>query len=161
RLIDGPAPAVPSRPRDHVGVQTQRDGRLAVGVSPVAGRVSGSMLVALAKAAQRCGSARVRLTPQQKIVVLDVPPAEVGGLVAELDRLGLPAGPSSWRRATMACTGIEFCKLAIVETKARAAGLVAELERRLAAVETTLDSPISVHLNGCPNSCARIQTADI
>jgi sulfite reductase (ferredoxin) len=61
----------------------------------------------------------------------------------------------------MACTGIEFCKLAIVETKARAARLVGELEERLADVQTALDQPVSVHVNGCPNSCARIQTADI
>jgi sulfite reductase (ferredoxin) len=84
----------------------------------------------------------------------------VDGLVAELDRLGLAATPSTWRRHVMACTGIEFCKLAIVETKARAATLVSELEARLSTVDTP-DAPISVHLNGCPNSCARIQTADI
>ncbi|HEY0638621.1 MAG TPA: nitrite/sulfite reductase [Pseudonocardiaceae bacterium] len=159
-LLDGPAVPVPDRPRDHVGVQRQRDGLLAVGVAPVAGRVSGSTLVSVAKAAERVGSARVRLTPQQKLVVLDVPPAELDGLVAELEALGLPANPSAWRRSTMACTGIEFCKLAIVETKARAASLVTELERRLAAVDTA-DAPITVHINGCPNSCARIQTADI
>ncbi|MGH3994138.1 MAG: nitrite/sulfite reductase, partial [Pseudonocardiaceae bacterium] len=159
KLVDGPAPEVPPRPRDHVGVQPQQDGKLAVGVAPVAGRVSGSMLVAVAKAAERVGSSRVRLSPQQKIVVLDVPPSEVDGLIGELDELGLPAVPSPWRRATMACTGIEFCKLAIVETKARAAELVTELERRLADVP--LEHPISVHVNGCPNSCARIQTADI
>jgi sulfite reductase (ferredoxin) len=88
-----------------------------------------------------------------------VPPAEVDSLVTELDQLGLQANPSPWRRTTMACTGIEFCKLAIVETKARAAGLVTELEQRLAGLQ--LDTPISIHLNGCPNSCARIQTADI
>jgi sulfite reductase (ferredoxin) len=61
----------------------------------------------------------------------------------------------------MACTGIEFCKLAIVETKNRAITLVAELEQRLADVQSSLDIPVSVHLNGCPNSCARIQVADI
>jgi sulfite reductase (ferredoxin) len=57
----------------------------------------------------------------------------------------------------MACTGIEFCKLAIVETKQRATDLVTELERRI----PDLDAPISVNVNGCPNSCARIQVADI
>jgi sulfite reductase (ferredoxin) len=60
----------------------------------------------------------------------------------------------------MACTGIEFCKLAIVETKGRAADLVAELEQRLADIPD-LDAPIAIHLNGCPNACARTQTADI
>jgi sulfite reductase (ferredoxin) len=159
KLIDGPAPDIPARPRDHVGVQQQKDGKLAVGVAPVAGRVSGSLLVGVAKAAERVGSGRIRLTPLQKIVVLDVPPAEVDTLVAELDQLGLPATPTPWRRATMACTGIEFCKLAIVETKARAADLVTDLERRLDGLQ--LDTPISIHVNGCPNSCARIQVADI
>ena len=161
KLVDGPAPAIPDRPRDHVGVQPQRDGRFAVGVAPIAGRVSGSKLVGVAKAAERAGSSRVRLTPQQKIVVLDVPQSEVDGLVAALDELDLPSAPSVWRRGTMACTGIEFCKLAIVETKARAAQVVAALEHRLADLQSTLDAPITIHINGCPNSCARIQTADI
>ena len=75
----------------------------------------------------------------------------------ELDAAGLPARPSAFRRHTMACTGIEFCKLAIVETKARAADLIAELERRL----PDFDTPVTINVNGCPNSCARIQTADI
>jgi sulfite reductase (ferredoxin) len=61
----------------------------------------------------------------------------------------------------MACTGIEFCKLAIVETKATAARAVAELEERLSDLEPLLDRPISLHVNGCPNSCVRIQVADI
>ncbi|MBD4204915.1 nitrite/sulfite reductase, partial [Xanthomonas citri pv. citri] len=75
--------------------------------------------------------------------------------------LGFEARPSHWRRATMACTGIEFCKLAIVETKKRAADLVEELETRLAHLNEVLEHPIAIHLNGCPNSCARIQVADI
>ena len=102
---------------------------------------------------------RVRLTPQQKIVVLDVPDGKVDALKAELNTLGLQAEPSPWRRSTMACTGIEFCKLAIVETKERAIRLVEELEKRLADVHP--DVPISIHLNGCPNACARTQVADI
>ncbi|SHF42648.1 nitrite/sulfite reductase [Streptoalloteichus hindustanus] len=160
-LLDGPAPEVPASPPDHVGVHRQKDGRYFVGVAPVAGRVSGSTLVAVAKAVERVGSRRVRFTAQQKLVVLDVNKSDVDGLTEELATLGLVAEPSPWRRATMACTGIEFCKLAIVETKARAATLVEELERRLADVNATLDPPVSVHLNGCPNSCARVQVADI
>jgi sulfite reductase (ferredoxin) len=159
KLVDGPAPATPERPIDHIGVHKQVDGRNYIGVAPPAGRVSGSTLVALAKAAEAAGSRRVRLTPQQKIVVLDVPDRNVRSLTAELAALGLQAEPSPWRRATMACTGIEFCKLAIVETKERAIRLVEELENRLADVSP--DVPISIHLNGCPNSCARTQVADI
>jgi sulfite reductase (ferredoxin) len=160
-LIDGPAPEVPDQPRDHIGVHRQKDGNYYLGAAPVAGRVSGSVLVAVAKAAEQAGSLRVRLTPQQKLVVLDVPGAEVDGLRTELARLGLTTSPSPWRRGVMACTGIEFCKLAIVETKARAAHLVTALEQCLADLTDGIDTPISVHINGCPNSCARIQTADI
>ncbi|MBL8925444.1 MAG: nitrite/sulfite reductase [Pseudonocardia sp.] len=159
QLIDGPAPATPEHPIDHVGVHKQKDGLNYVGVAPASGRVSGTTLVALADAAERAGSGRVRLTPHQKVVVLDVPDAEVDALKAELDTIGLQAEPSPWRRSTMACTGIEFCKLAIVETKERAIRLVEELEKRLADVHP--DVPISIHLNGCPNACARTQVADI
>jgi sulfite reductase (ferredoxin) len=161
KLIDGPPPPQLQRPRDHVGVQRQKNGHNAVGVSPVAGRVGGTRLVAAAAAAERAGSRRVRITPMQKLVVLDVPDDRVEELIAELDAIGLPARPSPWRRATMACTGDEFCKYGIVETKDRAARLIDELEERLADVQDTLESPISIHLNGCPNSCARIQVADI
>ncbi|GAA2834355.1 nitrite/sulfite reductase [Crossiella cryophila] len=161
KLLDGVAPPA-SGPIDHVGVHPQKDGKFYIGVAPIAGRVSGSILVEVAKAVERAGSRRVRLTAQQKLVVLDVAESEVDTLVDELAGLGLHARPSPWRRSTMACTGIEFCKLAIVETKARAARLVDELEKQLADVQHTLaESAISVHINGCPNSCARIQTADI
>ena len=157
KLVDGPAPQLPERPYDHVGVYRQRDGRYYVGAAPVAGRVSGTTLASLADIAQAHGSGRVRTTPYQKLVVLDVPEDRVESLVEALRGIGLEARPSSWRRSTMACTGIEFCKLAIVETKARAAQLVAELEKRLDG----LDVDISVNVNGCPNACARTQVGDI
>ncbi|RSN39412.1 sulfite reductase [Amycolatopsis sp. WAC 04197] len=161
KLTDGPAPEVPATQIDHVGVHPQIDGKFYVGAAPVAGRVSGATLLAVAKAAERAGSNRVRLTPHQKLVVLDVPEAEVNGLKTELADLGLQTEPSPWRRGIMACTGLEFCKLAIVETKARAIELVTDLEKRLADIQAEIENPVTVHLNGCPNSCARVQTADI
>ncbi|GII76182.1 ferredoxin--nitrite reductase [Sphaerisporangium rufum] len=154
-LADGPAPELPPAPIDHIGVHRQRDGRYYVGAAPVVGRVSGTALAELATIAERHGSGRIRLTPYQKLLVLDV--ADPAPLVADLRGIGLEAEPSPFRRATMACTGIEYCKLAIVETKGRAVTLVAELERRLAG----LPVEISVNLNGCPNACARTQVADI
>jgi sulfite reductase (ferredoxin) len=96
RLIDGPPPPRLLRPRDHVGVQRQKDGLNAFGVAPVAGRVGGTRLAA---AAERAGSRRVRITPMQKLVVLDVPDDKVEELIAELGAIGLPARPSPWRRA--------------------------------------------------------------
>jgi sulfite reductase (ferredoxin) len=99
----------------------------------------------------------VRLTAYQKLVVLGVEPDRVDALVDDLDRIGLSARPSHWRRSTMACTGIEFCKLAIVDTKQRAADMIDTLERPF----PDLDTPITVNVNGCPNACARTQVADI
>jgi len=159
-LLDGPAPPVAPPHRDHVGVHRQRDGRFYIGVAPMAGRVSGTLLAKLADTVEAHGSARVRTTTQQKLLVLDVPEDEVQPLTDSLAALNLPARPSSIRQGTMACTGIEFCKLAIVETKGRAASLVTELEQRLDSMGD-LGAPVSINLNGCPNSCARIQVADI
>ncbi|MFL6069770.1 MAG: nitrite/sulfite reductase [Actinomycetes bacterium] len=156
-LTDGPAPELPPERRDHVGVHAQRDGRRYVGVSPTVGRVSGSTLAAVADLAEAAGSDQVRLTAQQKLLVLDVAADRVADLLSGLAALGLDAGPSEFRRGAMACTGIEYCKLAIVETKALAASTIDHLEQAL----PDFDAPLSLHVNGCPNSCARIQTADI
>jgi len=157
-LPDGPAPDAPRGGiRDHVGVHKQRDGNYYVGFAPTVGRLSADILDVIAGLAAKYGSGRVRTTTEQKMVILDVPPGRTEELVEELGTAGLPARPSAFRRHTMACTGIEFCKLAIVETKARAADLISELERRLPG----FDAPVTINVNGCPNSCARIQTADI
>jgi sulfite reductase (ferredoxin) len=91
------------------------------------------------------------------MVILDVTETEVDALVAALESLDLPVRPSVFRRGTMACTGLEFCKLAIVETKGRAQDLYAELDRRL----PDFDTPITINVNGCPNACTRFQLGDI
>ncbi|MFC3501142.1 nitrite/sulfite reductase [Micromonospora krabiensis] len=156
-LLDGPAPELPDKAIDHIGVHRQRDGRHYVGAAPVVGRISGGQLAKLADVVEAHGSERVRLTPYQKLLVLDVAPERTESLVGALREIGLEARPSAWRRGTMACTGIEFCKLAIVETKARGEELVARLEQRL----RDFDADISIHINGCPNACARTQVADI
>ncbi|TAM66910.1 MAG: nitrite/sulfite reductase [Microbacteriaceae bacterium] len=158
-LPDGPAAPTPTTPGDHIGVHRQKDGRFYIGVAPAVGRLSGTRLIALADILERHGSRRLRTTAYQKIVVLDIEEDDVDPLIARLDEIGLSARPSPFRRSTMACTGLEFCKLAIVDTKATAIDAIAALEARLADVE--LPHPISLHINGCPNSCARIQTADI
>ncbi|SCD53490.1 nitrite/sulfite reductase, partial [Streptomyces sp. DfronAA-171] len=158
KLVDGPAPAEPvARWRDHVGVHRQKDGRFYVGFAPRVGRVDGTLLSKIADLAAAHGSDRLRTTVEQKMLVLDVAEERVGSLVAGLEALGFQVTPSPFRRGTMACTGIEFCKLAIVETKARGAALIDELERRL----PEFDEPLTIHVNGCPNACARIQVADI
>jgi sulfite reductase (ferredoxin) len=160
-LIDGPAPEPVKHPIDHVGVQRLKNGLNAVGVAPIAGRVSGTILSAVADLAEWAGSDRIRFTPYQKLVVLDIPDDKLDETIAGLEKLGLQSRPSHWRRNLMACTGIEFCKLSFAETRGRAQVLAPELERRLEDINATLDVPITVNINGCPNSCARIQVADI
>jgi sulfite reductase (ferredoxin) len=160
-LIDGPAPEPVARPIDHVGVQRLKNGLNAVGVSPIAGRVSGTILSKVADLAEQAGSDRIRFTPYQKLIILDVADDKLEALIAGLDALGLPSTPSHWRRNLMACTGIEYCKLSFAETRKRSQVLVPELEQRLADLNAQLDVPVTVNINGCPNSCARIQVADI
>ncbi|WP_030155434.1 nitrite/sulfite reductase [Streptomyces sp. NRRL S-244] len=158
KLTDGPAPEQPSGQwRDHVGVHQQQDGRFYVGFAPRVGRVDGATLTKIADVAAQHGSGRLRTTAEQKMIVLDIEADKVDSVVAALEALDLRVKPSPFRRGTMACTGIEFCKLAIVETKARGASLIDELERRL----PEFAEPLTININGCPNACARIQVADI
>ncbi|WP_202125273.1 nitrite/sulfite reductase [Actinomadura physcomitrii] len=156
-LPDGPEPAPPQAHRDHVGIHPQKDGNFYVGFAPRVGRVNGELLGAIGELADRYGSGRVRTTIEQKMVILDVPEENTEALAAALAEHDLQVRPSTFRRQTMACTGIEYCKLAIVETKQRAMDLMDELEKRL----PDFDQPLTINVNGCPNACARIQVADI
>ncbi len=156
-LVDCPSPEATGPTGDHIGVHPQKDGKFYVGAAPVVGRINGQTLTSLGDIVEKHGAAGARLTALQKVVVLGVDEDAVEGLVADLAGINLEARPSNWRRSTMACTGIEFCKLAIVETKQRAIDLVTELEKRF----PDLDTPITVNVNGCPNACARTQVADI
>ncbi|WP_200842472.1 nitrite/sulfite reductase [Actinomadura sp. K4S16] len=156
-LPDGPEPAAPLTHRDHVGVHPQKDGNFYVGFAPRVGRVNGELLGVIGDLAGRYGSGRVRTTNEQKMVILDVPEENTEALAGELAKHDLQVRPSTFRRQTMACTGIEYCKLAIVETKQRAMDLIDELEKRL----PDFDQPLTINVNGCPNACARIQVADI
>jgi sulfite reductase (ferredoxin) len=156
-LPDGPPPPASPAHRDHVGVEEQRDGLLAIGATTKSGRTSGTELRGLAAIAEKYGKGRVRLTAQQGFVVLDVSPAAEVNVIDELEPLGFSVRPSAFRRGTIACTGIEFCKLALVETKGRAETIRGEMEQRL----PDFDTPITINVNGCPNSCARFQVADI
>ncbi|MFT3900462.1 MAG: nitrite/sulfite reductase [Gordonia sp. (in: high G+C Gram-positive bacteria)] len=161
KLIDGPAPEQPKHPIDHVGVTKLTNGLNAVGYSAVSGRLSADVLDAIADAAQAAGSDSVRLTPYQKLVIVNVPDDKIAGLDTALEAVGLTSRPSRWRRNLIACTGLEYCKLSFTETRSRSQALVPEMETRLAELNEQLDVPITINFNGCPNSCARVQVADI
>jgi sulfite reductase (ferredoxin) len=156
-LVSNPSPETPEKQGDHIGVHEQKDGKFFIGAAPIVGRVNGDILVALGDLVAKYGALGARLTAYQKLVVLGVEAKDTDAFCADLEKIGLTATPSNWRRRTMACTGIEYCKLAIVETKQRATDLIEELEMRF----PELDTPISINLNGCPNACARTQVADI
>jgi sulfite reductase (ferredoxin) len=143
--------------REHTGIGEQKDGSRYVGFAPKAGRIAGHQLETLARLSERYGKGRLRTTTQQKMLMLDVPENDTAALVEDLADLDLPVEATTWRRGTMACTGIEFCKLAIVETKGRAVELYRYLEEKLPGIS----EDIRINVNGCPNSCARFQTADI
>ncbi|MCA1834288.1 MAG: nitrite/sulfite reductase [Actinobacteria bacterium] len=157
-LPEGVAPPVSvTSQRDHVGVFSQKDGRSYVGFAPRAGRIFGHQLRRVADLADEYASGSIRTTTQQKMVIVDVAPENVSSLVAALADEDLRVEASTFRRGTMACTGIEFCKLALTETKARAQWLYQELEERLPG----FNEQVQININGCPNSCARFQVADI
>src|SRR3954453_492189 len=157
RLVDNPSPEPIPGGDDHIGVHAQKDGAFYIGAAPVAGRINSETLLGLGDIVERYGLAGARLTAHQKVVLLGVAHDDIESVVGDLKSIDLDARPSNWRRSTMACTGIEFCKLAIVDTKNRAIDLVTELEHRF----PDLDSPITINVNGCPNACARTQVADI
>src|SRR5690606_15802546 len=119
--------------------------------------MTGTKLTRLAELAEAVGSQRIRFTPHQKVLVLDVPRASADQLAVDLKELDLEVHPSEWRRNVLACTGLEYCKLALTDTKERARWTVEELEKRLPHI----DVPFSIHINGCPNACARSQVGDV
>ncbi|WP_309081310.1 nitrite/sulfite reductase [Zhihengliuella sp.] len=160
-LPDSDAAPAPTGPGDHSGVHRQKDGRFYIGLTPLVGRVSGTTLSGLARLLEKHGSQRLRTTPHQKVVALDLAEEQVEPFIAAARELGFEARPGLVSRSAIACTGIEYCKLAIVDTKDTAAAAARELDRRLADRSGRLPKKLSLNVNGCPNSCARIQTADI
>ncbi|MGP5496466.1 nitrite/sulfite reductase [Corynebacterium flavescens] len=156
-LLDGEPLEVEPGSRDHLGVHKQKDGKLYLGVKPTVGHATGEQLIAIADVAEEFGIERIRTTPMKELLFLDVEEEKIPALSRALDDTGLYSQPSEFRRGVISCTGLEFCKLAHVTTKARAIELVDILEDRLG----DLDVPLSIALNGCPNACARSQVADI
>ncbi len=144
--------------RDHVGIHPQRQTGLAyVGASVLRGRMSGEQLEAAAELAERFGSGALRATVSQNLVIVDVPYAKTGELARELGQIGLHVEASPFWRGAIACTGTEFCKLAITETKGFTRWLVDELEERL----PQFDQQLKLHVTGCPNGCGQHWIADI
>jgi sulfite reductase (ferredoxin) len=144
--------------RDHVGVHPQKQpGYSYAGVSVLRGRLRAEQLAAVAELADRYGNGEVRTTNMQNLLVPHVHDDDVAELVTSLAHYDLPVSASSFARGAVACTGMEFCKLAITETKSFTRWLVEELEERLPG----FDEQVRLNVTGCPNSCGQHWIADI
>jgi sulfite reductase (ferredoxin) len=159
RLTDGDAPFVPvTANRAHIGIHPQKQaGLYYAGAATMRGRLPGALMIEVARLARSVGSNRVRLTTTQNLVVLDVPGHSRELVAKKLAALGLQVAASSFRTGTLACTGKQFCKLAVTETKDRASDLIEHLERVL----PNFTEPFRISVTGCPNSCAHYQVCDI
>jgi sulfite reductase (ferredoxin) len=144
--------------RDHVGVVPQKQpGYYSVGATVVRGRITPAQLTLAADLAERYGDGHVRNTPMQNLLLINIPEAHVATVVDELNAAGLPIEASAFARGTVACTGSEFCKLALTETKSFARWLTEQLEDRFPDYQEQL----RLHITGCPNSCGQHWIADI
>jgi len=159
KLLPGAPERVPNDVfRDHAGVTPQRQpGLSSVGASVLRGRLSGDQLEAAAELADRFGSGALRTTVSQNLLFIDIANAKTSALIAELGKIGLRVDGSSFWRGAIACTGTEFCKLAITETKGFARWLVDELDERLPG----FDQELKLNVTGCPNGCGQHWVADI
>ena len=156
-------PAMPEQPpddlyRDHVGIHRQKQTGLSyVGAAVLRGRITASQMRAAADLADRFANGELRTTNMQNLLIVNVPNSKTQQLANELDQLGLRVGGSPFWRGAIACSGSEFCKLAITETKAFSRWLVEELEERLPG----FDQHLKLHVTGCPNSCGQHWIADV
>ncbi len=144
--------------RDHTGIHPQKQqGFSYVGATVLRGRIDPKQMRAAADLADRFASGELRTTSMQNLLIVNVPDKSANALADELDSAGLRVAASSFRRGAVACTGTEFCKLAITETKAFSRWLVEEMEERLPG----FDQHLKLHVTGCPNSCGQHWIADI
>jgi sulfite reductase (ferredoxin) len=152
--------------RDHVGVNPQKNkqkdgqkdqGLNSVGITVINGRMNPEQMHTLADLAATYGSGELRTTIGQNMILVNVPSASIQQVVSSVNELGFQVEPTNFFRGAVACTGTEFCKLAITETKAFNKWLVSELEDRL----PEFDQQFRLHVTGCTNSCGQGWIADI
>ena len=144
--------------RDHVGVHRQKQpGYFYVGASVLRGRITSDQLHTAAHLAEGYAGGELRTTNMQNLLIVNVPLKHVSRIADGLTLAGLPVEGSPFRRGIIACTGTEFCKIAITETKSFARWLAEELDERLPGFEQHL----KLHITGCPNSCGQHWIADL
>jgi sulfite reductase (ferredoxin) len=163
RIGYGLAPAVAETPpegvyRDHVGLHPQRQAGLNyAGFSVVSGRISPEQLRRIARLAEEFGDGSLRLTAMQNVLVPNIPSERVEAFVAAATDIGVPLAGSPFQKGTLSCTGSEYCKLAITETKMFSIRLAHDLEDRLPGFTQAL----KLFVTGCPNACGQHWIADV
>ncbi len=156
-------PAAEERPpqdvyRDHVGIHQQKQpGYCYVGAAVLRGRITAQQMQAAADLSDRFANGELRTTNMQNLLIVNVPRQNVDTLASQLNSAGLLVAGSPFWRGAIACSGSEFCKLAITETKSFSRWLVEELEERLPG----FDQHLKLHVTGCPNSCGQHWIADV
>jgi sulfite reductase (ferredoxin) len=144
--------------RDHVGVHAQKQPGLSyVGAVVLRGRITADQMHSAADLAERYASGDLRVTTMQNLLIVNVPTINVDTLANELNDIGFQVSGSAFARGAVACSGTEFCKLAITETKSFSRWLVEQMEERLPG----FDQHLKLHVTGCPNSCGQHWIADI
>jgi sulfite reductase (ferredoxin) len=144
--------------RDHVGIHAQKQaGLMYVGASVLRGRITPQQLRTAADLAERYADGHIRTTTMQNLLIVNVPQRDAATVAHQLGVAALPVEASVFARGTVACTGSEFCKLALTETKGFARWLTQELESRLPDFQEQL----RLNITGCPNSCGQHWIADI
>jgi len=144
--------------RDHVGVRAQKqEGLYSIGATVLNGRLSGEQLLAIADLSEKFAGSQIRTTVMQNFILPNVPKDNIEVVLEKLAAIGLTVEATNFWRGTVACTGTEFCKLAITETKGFARWLVDEMESRIPG----FDQQIKLHVTGCPNSCGQHWIADV
>jgi sulfite reductase (ferredoxin) len=144
--------------RDHVGIHAQKQSGLSyVGAVVLRGRITADQMQSAAEVAERYATGELRATTMQNLLVVNVPTINADALAKELDAIGFQVSGSAFARGAVACSGTEFCKLAITETKSFSRWLVEEMEERLPG----FDQHLKLHVTGCPNSCGQHWIADV
>ena len=139
------------------GVQDQKQAGLKyVGFNVPVGRLHAEEMFEIARIAKKYGNGQIRTCNSQNFIIPNVPPENVAGLLSEPLFEAISANPKSFIGHAVSCTGIEYCNLALVETKERLRKIAEYLDTQIA-----LDVPVRIHMVGCPNSCGQRQIADI